>query len=168
LSIVLLFQKGLKVVQNKRMKSRGSSNRSIAFSRLFVQLVGGCRHKYYLQQAVCTAGVLLQTEVLSSIGCLYSWWTAADTSTVFTRLSAQLVGSCRHEYCLQEAVCTVGGQLQTQVLPSAGYLYSWWAATDTSTVFSRLSVQLVSSCRHKYCLQQAVCTVGVQLDFADD
>jgi len=130
----------------------------------------------------------------SSPGCLYSWWAAADTSTLFsrlsvqlvgscrhkyffTRLSVQLVGSCRHKYCLQQAVCTAGGQLQTQVLSSPGCLYSRWVAADTRPVcrrlsvqlvgscrhkyfFIRLSVQLVCSCRHNYCLHQAVCTVG--------
>jgi len=133
------------------------------FSRLSVHLVGSCRHKYCLQQAVCTAGGQLQTQILSSAGCLYSWWSAADTSTVFSRLSVHIVVSCRHKYCLQQAVCTSSGQLQTQVLSSAGCLYSWWSAADTSAVFSRLSVHLVGSCRHKYCLQQAVCTSSGQL-----
>ena len=83
------------------------------------------------------------TQVLSSAGCLYSWWAAADTSTIFKGLSVQLVCSCRHKYCLRQAVSIAGGQLQTQVLSSPGCLQSWWAAADTSTVFSRLSVMLV-------------------------
>ena len=125
--------------------------------------MGSCRHHYCLQQAVCTVIGQLQTQILPSAGCLFRYWAAADTSTAFSRLSVKLLGSCRYKYCLQQAVCTGGGQLQTPVLSSAGCLYSYWAAADKNTVFNRLSVQLVGSCRHKYCLQQAVCTVIGQL-----
>jgi hypothetical protein len=55
------------------------------------------------------------------------------------------VGSYRHKYCLQQTVCRVCGQLQTQVLSSADCLWSWWEAADTSVVFTWLSVRLVCS-----------------------
>jgi hypothetical protein len=132
--------------------------------------MGSCRHKYCLHHAVCTAGGQMQTQVLSSVDCLYSWWAAVDTTTVFSRLSVQLVGSCRHKYCLQQVVCTADGScrhkyclqqavcpvgvwLQTQLLSATGCLYRCLVAVETSTVFSRLSVQVFGSCRNKYCLQ---------------
>ena len=97
---------------NKRMKSRGSSNRSIAFSMLSVQLVRcSCRHMYCLQQSVFSAGGQKQTQVLSPAGCLYRWWAATDTSNVFSRLSVQLLNSCRPKGRLQQAAFTAFWQL---------------------------------------------------------
>ena len=125
-----------------------AADTSTVFNRLSVQLLGSCRHKYCRQQTVCIAVGQLQTQVPSSTDCLYRCWAAADTSTVFIRLSVQLLGSCRHKYCRQQTVCIAVGQLQTQVPSSTDCLYSWWAAADTSSAFNRLSVQLVCSCRH--------------------
>jgi hypothetical protein len=151
------------VVQNKRIKRRDSSNTFTAFNRLSIQLVCSCRHKCCIQHAVCTAGVQLQTQVLSSIDSVqlvcsrihkYCIQQAVCTAVVqlqiqvvFNRPSVQLVCSCSHKYCLQHAVCTAGVQLKSQVLPSTCCLYSWCAAADPCAVFNILPARLVCSFR---------------------